>query len=40
MDNLKKARENQAKSIIKNIEKRNMTAYYCESKEACCEKVL
>lgn len=40
MDNLKKARENQAKAIIRNLEKRNMTAYYCESKEACREKVL
>ena len=40
MDNLKKARENQAKSIIRNLEKRNMTAYYCESKDACREKVL
>lgn len=40
MDFLKKARENQANSIIKNLEKRNMTAYYCDSKEACLEKVL
>ena len=40
MESLKKARENQAKSIIKNLEKRNMTAYYCESKDACCKKVL
>lgn len=40
MDNLKKAGENRAKSIIKNLEKRNMTAYYCESKDACREKVL
>ena len=40
MSDLKKARENHAKSIIKNLEKRNMTAYYCESKEACREKVL
>lgn len=39
MENLRKARENQAKSIIKNLEKRNMTAYYCESKEACRNKV-
>lgn len=40
MENLKKARENQAKSIIKNLEKRNMTAFYCDSKEACRDKVL
>ncbi len=40
MESLKKARENQAKSIIKNLEKRNMTAFYCDSKEACREKVL
>lgn len=40
MENLKKARENQAKSIIKNLEKRNMTAFYCDSKEDCKNKVL
>lgn len=40
MENLKKARENQAKAIIKNLEKRNMTAFYCDSKEACRDKVL
>lgn len=40
MENLKKARKNQAESIIKKLEKRNMTAYYCESKDACREKVL
>ena len=40
MENLKRARENQAKSIIKNLEKRNMTAFYCDSKEACRNKVL
>lgn len=40
MENLKKARENQAKSIIKNLEKRNMTAFYCETKDACRDKVL
>lgn len=40
MENLKRARENQAKSIIKNLEKRNMTAYYCDSKDSCREKVL
>ncbi|MBE6774445.1 MAG: lactate utilization protein [Ruminococcaceae bacterium] len=40
MENLKKARENQAKTIIKNLEKRNMTAFYCESKEDCRNKIL
>lgn len=40
MDNLRKARENQAKTIIKNLEKRNMTAYYCDSKQTCRNKVL
>ena len=40
MESLRKARENQAKTIIKNLEKRNMTAFYCDSKEACREKVL
>ena len=40
MTNLEKARELQAKSLIAAIEKRNMTAFYCESKEACLQKVL
>lgn len=40
MTHLKAARELQAKSIISAIEKRNMTAYYCESKEDCLKKVL
>ena len=40
MENLKKARENQAKSIIKNLKKRNMTAFYCDSKEDCKNKVI
>lgn len=40
MENIRKAGENLAKTIIKNLEKRNMTAYYCESKEACRQKVL
>lgn len=40
MDPLFVAREKQAKSIIEKIEKRNMTAHYCESKEACAELVL
>jgi len=34
------AREKQAKSIIENLNKRNMKGYYCESKEACRELVL
>ncbi len=34
------AREKQAKTIVKALEKRNMTAYYCASKEECAEKVL
>ena len=40
MTHLESARELQAKSLISAIEKRNMTAYYCESKEACLQKVL
>lgn len=40
MTHLEKARELQAKSLITAIEKRNMTAYYCESKEDCLNKVL
>lgn len=40
MSHLKSARELQAKSIISAIEKRNMTAYYCEDIEACRKKVL
>lgn len=40
MTHLESARELQAKSIISAIEKRNMTAYYCESKEDCLRKVL
>ena len=40
MTNLEKARALQAQSVIKALEKRNMTAYYCESKEDCLKKVL
>ena len=40
MTHLETARELQAKSLITAIEKRNMTAYYCESKEDCLKKVL
>ena len=40
MTNLEKARELQAKSLVAAIEKRNMTAFYCESKEDCLKKVL
>ena len=40
MNHVKSAREKQAKSIISALEKRNMTAYYCEDIEACREKVL
>lgn len=34
------AREKQAKGIVEALEKRNMTAYYCASKQECAEKVL
>lgn len=34
------AREKQAKSIMEKIEKRNMTAHYCKTKEECAELVL
>lgn len=34
------AREKQAQTIIKSLEKRNMTAYYCATKEECTHKVL
>ena len=40
MTHLESARELQAKSLISAIKKRNMTAYYCENKEACLQKVL
>ena len=34
------AREKQAQSLINALEKRNITAYYCENIEACRQKVL
>ena len=34
------AREKQAQAIIKALEKRNMTAFYCEDMESCRNKVL
>ena len=34
------AREKQAQSLINALEKRNMTAYYCENIEVCRQKVL
>ena len=40
MSHVKSAREKQAKGIISALEKRNMTAYYCEDIEACRQKVL
>ena len=40
MSHVKSARELQAHSIIKNLEKRNMTAFYCEDAESCKAKVL
>lgn len=40
MNQVKAARKLQAESIIKNLEKRNMTAYYCEDADQCREKVL
>ena len=39
MSHVKSARELQAKSIISALEKRNMTAVYCESAEDCRKKV-
>ena len=35
-----KAREKQAESIIRNLNKRNMTGHYCKSKEDCLKLVL
>ncbi|MBQ9913258.1 MAG: lactate utilization protein [Clostridia bacterium] len=40
MSHLFTARENQAKSIIAAIEKRNMTGHYCATKEECLSLVL
>lgn len=40
VDMVYEARKKQAQTIIKAIEKRNMTAYYCADKEECTQKVL
>ncbi|MBR5437698.1 MAG: lactate utilization protein [Clostridia bacterium] len=40
MSHLSAARENQAKSIISALEKRNMTGHFCKSKEECVELIL
>jgi hypothetical protein len=40
MSHVKSARKLQAEAIIKNLEKRNMTAFYCEDIEECRQKVL
>ncbi len=40
MSHLFTARENQAKSIISALEKRNMTGHYCRSREECVSLVL
>ncbi len=40
MSHLSAARENQAKSIISALEKRNMTGHYCKSKEDCVSLIL
>ncbi len=34
------ARKRQAETVIKAIEKRNMTAFFCETKEDCLKKVF
>lgn len=40
MSHLYTARENQAKTIIAAVEKRNMTGHYCKSKEECVSLIL
>jgi hypothetical protein len=40
MSHVKTARKMQAETIISALEKRNMTAFYCEDTEACRQKVL
>mgnify|MGYP003296704663 CR=1 FL=1 len=40
MSFLLKTREKTAKSIIENLEKRNMKGYYCNTKEECAELIL
>ncbi len=39
-ENIKKANEIKIKKVIKNMEKRNITGYYCEDKEKAAELVL
>lgn len=38
--NIAKGNEKKIKTLIKNLKKRNMTGYYCETKEDACEQVL
>jgi len=38
--NIRKANELRIKTVIKNLEKRNMTGYYCENAEQAAEQVL
>lgn len=38
--NAKKANEVKIRTVIKNMEKRNITGYYCEDKEAAVKQVL
>lgn len=38
--NIRKANELKLKTVIKNLEKRNMTGYYCESAEEAAAQVL
>lgn len=38
--NIRKANELKLKTVIKNLEKRNMTGYYCESVEDAVKQVL
>ncbi len=38
--NIRKANELKLKTVVKNLEKRNMTAYYCETKEDAVKQVL
>ena len=37
--NIKKANEQRIKTVIKNLEKRNMTGYYCETAEDAVEQI-
>ncbi len=38
--NLKKANETKIKRVIKNLERRNITGYYCETKEDAIEQIM